>query len=105
MTEFDFHITVRVEGDKDTPKEYQGKKAALEFATNALAQALALDDARPFAENVYSHLAAYSVSLKAGKRETHHEPAPEGKVAADRQVGFSAEEIEAATARNDKRHG
>lgn len=103
MSEFDFHVTVRVEGDP--PKEYQGKKAALEFATTAIARILALDDARPFAENVYSHLAAHSVSLKAGKKETHHEPLPEGKAEAEEQVGFTSEEIEAAAARNTERHG
>lgn len=96
----EFNFTIRVRVDGDPPKEYKGKKYALEFATSELARILALDDSRPFAENVYSHLSAYSVSLKAGKRETHHEPAPEGKAQADKQVGFTTEEIEAAQIRN-----
>ncbi len=100
MTEFDFHVTVRVEGD--TAEEVHGDEYALQFAASSLARVLALDDSRPFSENAYSKLRVHSVSLKAGDKETHHEPAAEHQPEAEepKTLGFSSEEIEAARSRN-----
>ncbi len=102
MTEFTFSVTVRVEQDKDTAEEYQGDEYALQFAASSLARVLALDDSRPFSENAYSKLRVHSVSLKAGDKETHHEPAAEHQAEAEesKTMGFSSEEIDAARARN-----
>ena len=101
MSEFTFSVTVRVE-EGDTPEEYQGDEYALQFATASLARVLALNDARPFSDNAISKLRVHSVSLKAGDKETHHEPPKEHQPEADepRTLGFTTEEIEAARTRN-----
>ncbi len=106
MPEFDFTVTVRVEGDP--PKEYDTEGYALQFAATSLARLLAIEDHRPFAENVYNHLSVSGVSLTSGivgapgQKETHHEPAAEHQPEAEeaKTLGFSSEEIAAARTRN-----
>jgi len=95
---------VRVDqaGESAVEGPYRDEVYQAEFATQALADRLAVVDPRPFAENTYNRLAVWGVQISMGGAVTHEEPKPEHQVEAEkpRELGFTHEQIVAAQARN-----
>mgnify|MGYP001560035481 CR=1 FL=1 len=77
--ELTYTVTVRVDAiDNDgVPMAYADETYQAQFATQALADRLAVTDPRPFAENVYNRLGVWGVRVEMGGSVTHEEPRPE----------------------------